>query len=63
MHIASRYEADQFILRAKETGAAPLSLLTEGVHIHTIAVKDEDTFARITQALADLGILVDVEKN
>ena len=63
MHITSRYEADQFILRSKETGAAPLSLLTEGVHIHTIAVKDEDTFARITQALADLGILVDVEKN
>ena len=59
MHITSRYEADQFILRTKETGALPLSLLTEGVHIHTIAVKDEDTFDRILRALSDLGILVE----
>ena len=59
LNITSRYEADQFVLRAKETGANPLSLLTEGIHIHTIAVKDEESFERITQKLSELGILVD----
>ena len=59
LNITSRYEADQFVLRAKETGANPLSLLTEGIHIHTIAVKDEESVERITQKLSELGILVD----
>ena len=59
LRIASRYEADQFVARATETGASPLSLLTEGVHIHTLVVPDEETFERITRRLSELGILIE----
>lgn len=59
LRIASRYDADQYVARAKETGAAPLSLLTEGIHTHTLAVPDEETFVRITERLSALGILVE----
>ena len=59
LRIASRYDADQFVARAKETGASPLSQLTEGIHIHTVLVPDEETFQRITRRLSDLGILVE----
>ena len=57
--ISSRYDADQFVARAKETGAAPLSQLTEGTHIHTLLVPDEATFTRIVDRLTALGILVE----
>lgn len=59
LNIASRYDADLFISRVKETGANPLSLLTEGFHIHTLSVRDEDSFARITERLSALGILIE----
>ena len=59
LNITSRYEADQFVLRSKETGATPLALLTDGIHIHAIAVKDEESFTRIVQKLSELGMLVE----
>lgn len=58
LSIASRYDADEFIRQANKTGASQLADLTGGVHFHTISVKDEDTFNRITNKLAELGILV-----
>ena len=57
--IASRYDADEFIRKAGKTGATQLSDLTGGTHTHTISVKDEETFLRITKKLAELGILVE----
>ena len=59
LNISSRYDADQFVARAKETGATPLSQLTEGTHVHTLSVPDEATFARIVERLTALGILVE----
>ncbi|MBQ9743882.1 MAG: transcription repressor NadR [Clostridia bacterium] len=59
LNITSRYEADEFVRKIAETGANPLSLLTEGLHIHTIAVKDEDTFERIVKRLKELNILIE----
>ena len=56
--ISSRYEADEFIRQAKEKDAAQLSDLTGGIHIHTISVKDENTFERICAKLTELGILI-----
>ena len=56
--ISSRYEADDFVERIKSESAAQLADLTGGVHIHTIAVKDENTFDRIVKKLAELEILV-----
>ena len=59
LSIASRYDAEEFARKTKETGASPLSDLTGGIHIHTISVKDEETFQRICGKLTELGILVE----
>ena len=37
----------------------PLSLLTEGLHLHTIDAKDEETYERIINKLSELGILIE----
>ncbi len=59
LNISSRYDADKFIERAEAGGAKQLSSLTDGVHIHTIAAKDEEALDRVTDRLRELGILVD----
>ena len=56
--ISSRFDADEFVRNVSESGAAQLSDLTGGVHVHTIGVKDEVTFDRICAKLDELGILV-----
>ena len=61
LNISSRYEADEFVKKLSETGANPLSMLTEGLHIHTVSVKDEETFCRIKEKLHTLGILIETE--
>lgn len=58
MSIASRYDADEFIKAANESGASQLSDLTGGIHIHTVVVPDEQSFERITDALQRIGVLV-----
>ncbi len=59
LNISSRYDADEFVNKINATNANPLSLLTEGLHIHTVAVKDEQAFSRIKEKLSDLGILIE----
>ena len=59
LDISSRYDADCFVKRIEETGANPLSALTEGIHIHTLLVKDEAMFERIVDRLTELGILIE----
>ena len=59
LDIASRYDADQFKHRIEETGASQLSDLTGGLHVHSIAVKDEDCFKRICDRLSELGVLIE----
>ena len=59
LNIASRYDADEFVKKIDTTKANPLSLLTEGAHIHTILVSSDDSFGRIKQQLDRLGILID----
>lgn len=59
LQLSSRYEVGQFIVRCREQSAAPLSLLTEGIHLHTITCPDANAYARVKNALADLGILLE----
>ncbi len=59
LNISSRYDADEFVNKINATNANPLSLLTEGLHIHTIAVKDEQAFSRMKEKLSNLGILIE----
>ena len=57
LNITSRYDAEDFVAKAKESNASQLSELTDGVHIHTISVPDRAAFTRIVDRLALLGIL------
>ena len=59
LHIYSRYDADQFFAKMESAKAAPLSQLTNGLHLHTIQCKDEDVLKRIQEALRQEGILYD----
>lgn len=57
LQLSSRYDVRQFILRSQN--APPLSLLTEWVHLHTLACPDEDAFQRVQRDLAAAGILLE----
>lgn len=59
LNLSSRYDVDEFVHKLESANAQPLSALTEGLHIHTIAVQDECTFERIVKVLSDLKILVE----
>jgi hypothetical protein len=58
MVISSRFDANEFVRESAKSDAALLSDLTGGVHIHTVSVKDEETFARICAKLQELGVLI-----
>ena len=59
LNLSSRYEVGQFIERCREESAAPLSLLTEGVHLHTILCPDPGAYARVCNELAAQDILLE----
>ena len=59
LNLSSRYDAESFVQKIAQTGANPLSLLTEGIHLHTILVKDQNVFERIKSQLDQLGILIE----
>lgn len=58
LNISSRYDADEFIKKLEETNSNPLSLLTQGIHIHTIKIPNEEAFERIKNKLNEFGILI-----
>ncbi len=55
LQLSSRYDVDQFVEKSQK--AAPLSLLTEGLHVHTIICPDEAAYERVIQKLDALGVL------
>lgn len=55
--LSSRYDVRQFIQRCN--AAQPLSLLTEGVHLHTLACPDEAAFQRVKEELGAAGFLLE----
>lgn len=59
LNIATRYDADMFVSRINQVGVAPLSVLTEGLHIHTVSVPDEQRFERIVDKLTELNIYIE----
>lgn len=56
--LKSRYDVAEFVRRCEEAAAAPLSLLTDGIHLHTLLCPDEACFSRVCQALAEHGFLL-----
>ena len=57
LHLHSRLDVEQFMNRMK--GAAPLSQLTEGVHLHTLSCPDEQAYRQLTDRLRQLGFLAE----
>lgn len=56
LQLKSRYDVQQFIVRSAK--ARPLSLLTEGIHLHTLSCPDEAAFLRVCDALDQAGFLL-----
>ena len=57
LRLSSRYEVEQFVARCREEEAAPLSQLTEGVHLHTLLCPDQGAADRVRTALEKLDFL------
>lgn len=55
LRLTSRYDVHQFVEKAKDT--APLSSLTDGIHLHNLHCPNEETYLRICQELDRLGML------
>ena len=57
LRLSSRYDVAQFVARCRQEEAAPLSQLTEGVHLHTVLCPSQEAAARVRQSLEQLGFL------
>lgn len=62
LQLSSRYDVGQFLAQCAASDARPLSDLTGGIHLHTLACPDEDAFRRVRQALRTLGVLLESEE-
>ena len=59
LQISSRYDVEQFLARVQAHDAAPLSMLTGGIHLHTLRCPDEAACERACAALKAAGLLLD----
>ena len=59
LQISSRYEVTQFVFVIARQAAAPLSALTDGIHLHTIQCPDDAAFERVKNALREQEILLE----
>ena len=57
--VSSRREVRQFIQRIKESNASYLSVLSNGVHLHTLSADSEEHLDEAEAALKDAGFLID----
>ncbi len=51
-------DVDEFMHRVEKSNAALLSLLTEGVHLHTVEALNQDSISRAETLLGKKGILL-----
>lgn len=59
LELSSRYDVEQFVARMQESEAMPLSMLTEGIHLHTVSCPSEAVFAHLMGVLGQMGVLLD----
>ena len=59
LQISSRYDVEQFLARIRDSDDAPLSMLTGGLHLHTLCCPNEDAYTRACAALKAAGLLLD----
>lgn len=58
LQISSRYDVEQFLARIRDSDAAPLSMLTGGLHLHTLCCPNEDAYTRACAALKAAWLLL-----
>lgn len=58
LQISNRYDVEQFLARIRDSDAAPLSMLTGGLHLHTLCCPNEDAYTRTCAALKAAGLLL-----
>ena len=58
LQISSRYDVEQFLARIRDSDAAPLSMLTGGLHLHTLCCPNEDAYTRACAAMKAAGLLL-----
>lgn len=57
LRIFSRYDANKFLQKLDKSKAPPLSMLTNGIHLHTISCSTPEIYQRIEKALKEKEIL------
>lgn len=57
LRLRSRYDVEQFLQKARQDGARPLSQLTGGLHLHTLRAESEAALERAQDKLEELGFL------
>ena len=58
LQISSRYDVEQFLARIRDSDAAPLSMLTGGLHLHTLCCPNEDAYTRACASLKAARLLL-----
>ena len=61
--IASRKDIREFMDRLSESRSAPLMLITDDFHYHTVAADDEQTLDQIQARLSELGFLAPLREH
>ncbi|WP_054261712.1 transcription repressor NadR [Propionispora sp. 2/2-37] len=56
--LSSRRDIADFLAALTNSGAEPISIVTGGVHLHTVEVPSEEVFREIEGALKAAGILI-----
>ncbi len=59
LNISHKKDLNDFINKITKKKAEPLSILTEGVHIHTVKIDNEEIFKEMGKALNEKGYLID----
>lgn len=61
LQLATRYDVSQFMEHVQREKAHSLSELTDGIHLHTLLCRDEESYRRTCEALDEAGILLKEE--
>ena len=59
LELKSRYDVSRFVSRAAKEEARPLSMLTNGIHLHTLLCPDEEAYERVLDELKREGLLLE----
>ncbi|MPM95922.1 putative transcription repressor NiaR [bioreactor metagenome] len=56
--LSSRREVAEFLDKLVVSGAEPLSIVTGGVHLHTVEISDRKALAKVEEELKAIGVLL-----